>query len=260
MNNIFIASKLEYNIHFGARAKVIRDADKICRAVNTRFPHISPTYRSREVASNILGLIDESNNSFQNSTTKAKEKYDDYFKKVGAYVTVNTKLEASREKRIINNGVVDYFSKLIVALRRDQLANCAELSEIALLMCKNKKFDDVRIFSLEAFEKFDSKNQCHKNLAKSGCDIENVSAIDLDHVAVSFQHGGKTIVVDPWLGIADFADNYKTIIKTLYKNFFIDLKDSHSLRFKFDNDDSVVSGKAVAKLAKKFKSLNVSLE
>ena len=260
MNTLYTPSKSKYNTHFGARTAVIRDADKICRAVNSRFPHISPTYRSREVASNILGLIEETNNGFKNSTTKAKEKYDNYFKRVGAYIAANRKLEASREKRIINNSIVDYFSKLITSVRKDHLANCAELSEIALLMCKNKNFEDVRIFSLEAFEKFNSKNPSHKNLAKSGCDVENVSAIDLDHVAVSFQHGGKTIVVDPWLGLADFADNYKTKIKTLYKNFFIDLKDSHSLRFKFDNDDSVVSEKAVAKLAKKFKSLNVPLE
>lgn len=258
VNTISPSRNPQYNPHFTARQKIIRDADKVCRAVNSRFPHISPTYRTREIASNILGLIQESQNGFKNSPLAAKEKYDKYENLVNSYILANNKLEFSRNKRIINNGPVDYFSKLIVYLRKDQLANCAELSELAFLMCKNKNFDDVKIFSLEAFEEFNPNDLNHVNLRECGCNIEDISAIDLDHVAVSFKHNDKTVVVDPWLGVADFVENYKTKIKSLYKNFFIDLKDSHSLRLQPYDQDVEVEQESIKTLSKKFKSLNIS--
>jgi hypothetical protein len=249
-----------YSPNFTARNKIIRDADKICRAVNSRFPHISPTYRTREIASNILNLIEEYENGFKNTPLAAQKKYKKYEKLVESYITAGNQLENTRSKRVVYNGLSDYVSKLIVSLRKDQLANCAELSEIAFLMCKNKKFDDVKIFSLEAFEKFNAKNPTHKNLVKAGCDIESVSVVDLDHVAVSFRHKNKTVVVDPWLGISDFAENYKTKIKTLYKNFFLDLKDNYSIRLQnFDNELDTNKQCELDAIFKKYRSLNVEL-
>ena len=259
MDAKFTHLNTKYSTSFQARNKIIRDADKICRAVNSRFPHISPTYRTREIASNILNLIHESQNGFKNSSLAAKEKYDKYENLVESYVAANDKLERSRNKRILNNGQYDYFSKLISYVRRDRLANCVELSELAFLMCKNKNFDDVKIFSLEAFEEFMPTNLNHVNLRKCGCNVEDISTIDLDHVAVSFKHDNKVVVVDPWLGIADFAENYKTKIKTLYKNFFIDLKNMHDLKFQYCDEESTLDRKTLEKLVNKFKCLNINL-
>ena len=99
MNTISPSRNPKYNPCFTARQKIIRDADKVCRAVNSRFPHISPTYRTREIASNILSLIQESQNGFKNSPLAAKEKYDKYENLVNSYILANNKLEFSRNKR-----------------------------------------------------------------------------------------------------------------------------------------------------------------
>ena len=117
----------------------------------------------------------------------------------------------------------------------------------------------MKIFSLEAFEEFNPNNLNHANLRDCGCNIEDISTIDLDHVAVTFEHGDKTVVIDPWLGIADYAENYKTKIKSLYKNFFIDLKDFHQLKFQNYDEDSHIESNVLQKLVKKFRSLNIEL-
>lgn len=44
--------------------------------------------------------------------------------------------------------------------------------------------------------------------------------IDYNHMAVSFRKGNKTVIIDPWFGIADFAQNCIVKYKQKYHDFF----------------------------------------
>lgn len=107
---------------FTGRASIIKDADKICRIVNSDFPHLSPYL----------------------SWHQYHQPYTHY----QAFIPYWSKLDDLREATKATDTAYDYYDVLIKKLKNNKCANCGELSDIVYLKCKNKNFEDVKCVQL----------------------------------------------------------------------------------------------------------------
>lgn len=161
---------------FLGRAQIIKDADRICRNVNSAFPHFSPSY------------------SWIN--------YDRSYKFNEAFNKYDKILSKIRTSKSDTEYAYDYYNNLMQMVRKYKCANCEELSEITYLACKNKNLKNVNLIGIYGYNTRKDK------------------LIDYDHMAVSFRKGNKTVIIDPWFGIADFAQNCLVKYKQKYHEFF----------------------------------------
>lgn len=192
---------------FSGRAQIIKDADKICRGINSAFPHFSPSY------------------SWFNFGKPRK--FND------AFIRYDDKLNMIRASRDYTDTAYDYYNKLMRLVKKYKCANCEELAEIAYLACKNKKLQDVKLIGIYGYN-----NRKHK-------------LVDYDHMAVSFRDGKKTVIVDPWFGIADFAQNCLVKYTQTYHEFFDRFNPDFKMTFK--SEPAVRIGKSdLADLMKRY--------
>lgn len=122
--------------------------------------------------------------------------YDDVFKRI------DDKVSMIRDMKYDTDTAYDYYNILMRMLRKEKAANCEELSDITYLACKNKKFKLVNQIGIYGYNPLKDKYT------------------DYDHMAVSFRHEDKTIIIDPWFGIADYAKNCLLKYKTVFSKFF----------------------------------------
>lgn len=110
---------------FKGRASVIKDADKICRNVNSAFTHISPSYSWV----NLGKPID----------------YDPLFTKI------DDKLRIIRKQKNSAVDSLDYYKKLMSLVKKYKCANCGEMADITYLYCKSRKLKDVNIVGIYGY-------------------------------------------------------------------------------------------------------------
>ena len=107
---------------FKGRASIIKEADKICRSVNSDFPHLSPFMSWHQ--------------------------YHEPYKHYKAFIPYWEKLDDLRDATKATNTAYDYYEVLINKLKINKCANCGDLSDLVYLKCKNKNFDDVKCIQL----------------------------------------------------------------------------------------------------------------
>lgn len=112
--------------NFTGRSQIIKDADKICRNINTSFPHISPSYSWVN-----LGKPDQ---------------YEKLFQKI------EKKLNIIRFKEQEAPNAYNYYKTLFKLTKKYKCANCGELADIAYISCKNKKLKDVAIVGVYGYD------------------------------------------------------------------------------------------------------------
>lgn len=177
-------SKISQNQSFTSRNSVVRDADWVMRKAKSEFPHFSTTY-ARMNYSDILDKNYKLNEYLVNKT--------DYLK-----------LE-----RVLSLGSGTQFKRLkaiISALCDDRLGNCYEdatLADLILKMNGVKNSYRARFLTNHGTKKID----------------HTVTIIDKNPIDKYF-NPKKIIIIDPWLGIADYADRVFKLYKTRYNNFF----------------------------------------
>lgn len=172
---------------FSGRAKIVKDADLICRNINSVFPHTTPSF------------------SWLN--------FDMPTSYIGVFERYSKKLASLREATENTDTAFDYYDQTIKLLKQYKCANCNELADIAYIVCKNKNFDNVRQVGLYGFDRINSK------------------FVDYDHVAVAFDHNGKSVILDPWLGLADFLQNCKTKYFCRFNKFLNNFNENFDLVF-----------------------------
>lgn len=173
---------------FLGRAKIIKDADKICRDINLAFPHFSPSY------------------SWVNSGKPQNF--------VDLFCRYDRKLELIRISQYKTDYAYDYYNNLLSLVQKYKCANCGELSEIVYLACKKKNLKNVNLIGIYGFNPMNNK------------------LVDYDHMAVSFTDGKNTVIIDPWLGFADFAQNCLVKYKQNYHKFLARFNPNLKLTFK----------------------------
>lgn len=199
---IFILSMFSANnsnINFTSRCAQIRDAQWVCRKVNS-YSHISPSYI---------------NKSFQRI---ARPYYDAFKRGENVYKTpaglrifyisewLDKLIENFRMIRILRNigCKSDYgrVNRFLAQLKFDKMGNCGEKSFIAAAILKTNGIKDACIANL----KIDNKKIDH-----------SVCIFNSDNSPFDGIIGKNTIIVDPWVGDADFAHNMFVKYKNQYR-------------------------------------------
>ena len=119
-----------------------------------------------------------------------------------SFVRLEQKLSRLRFFTQNSEYAFDYYKNLLSLLKKNQCANCGELADVAYLICKNRHLKDVN------------------KTAVYGYNRKTKKLIDYDHFVVSFKHNNKYVIIDPLLGVADFASNCKFIYKNMFGKFF----------------------------------------
>lgn len=207
------------NINFTARCPQVRDAQWVCHVVNTAFPHVSST----RLSAPMYKLKSENENLYNRFVSKNI---------LGVYIPYNydeLKLLSlfKWQKRLVDklNSVrkdwqtgIHKSSKLvdnvINQLKFDKLGNCGEdalLSEAIL------KINGV-------------KNSYTANLITDNSKIDHsVCVFNRDGSKFDGKVTKNTIIIDPWIGAADFAQNMFLKYKSLANKYFFNIDDKSKL-------------------------------
>lgn len=209
-------------INFTARNPIIRDAQWVANSINANFPHVSDSKIKLKLQNLILqnsNLLTNYTNACKNnsntlSITSGKEKK--LVSLCAWYTNLVTKTTIARIKAQTNaKNNYDKINNIIKQLKIDKIANCGEEAEICQVILKLNGKDSTRV---KLF----------------------VDNIDTNHTVCVFNKDNKpfdgkanknSIIIDSWLGIADYADNVFTAYKNLYSKYFcINKKTKFQLR------------------------------
>lgn len=184
------------NINFKSRNPIVRKADKICRMVNTEFSSISSSKLSAKVNSN--------------------KKYDKFYQYARG-LSYKLMHKVRDELVLYKSDIIERYKKIAELVKKEHLANCDELTCLAGLICAANGIKSQRLIVHKMENKTLDKKSCeHVALAltEKGDIKKDVRMSDMKDV----------IIIDPWLGLADYAPN----VAQKYKNIFpqyLNLKD-----------------------------------
>lgn len=186
-------ANISSNTTFSARSFKLRDAEKICRLVNAQFPAVSATKYAEF-------------NSAQNNP-----------KMLNVIKSINSRLEqnvrAPFDKSCDKNSPLQAIIDLINLVKKSKLANCAEFAKLCAAICN---INDIKVV------------QPRLTLVNKD---KKLTGVWLDHAIIMYKPSKHillkrmcdmkdTIIIDPWLGIADFAPKIEQKFKSEYSKFF----------------------------------------
>ena len=179
---------LSNNVSFKSRNINIRKVDKICRFVNTEFPAISSSKIPQRC----------------NYNKACKPLFDRIHNKL---------LSGVREPLEFSKNNISKFISLIINIKKHHVANCAELTYVTQGICNinGLKTKPIQLVLVDKAERF------------NGYADHVVLAIPLKNKEVKIDKLSKlkdVIIVDPWLGIADYAPKVEEKYLKDFKKFF----------------------------------------
>ena len=244
-------AKHDNNINFNARCVQIRDADWVCRAVSQNFPHFSTSKHQTR----IIKFLEQNKNNFifdkqpkmlsdvyqiliDNKVSNCENKIKKFL------FGIKKTLDFFADKRRLANGIM-YENKLFEALyllENFKLGNCSENAVLAEFVLK--------------------LNNIHNACCAAMYKKKYNNFQDLDHAICVFNRDGKpfdgnitknTIIVDPWVGKADFAKNMERFYRDNFSNYFNINKDE---TFAYERVETVnLPDFALAKLKDNYSNL-----
>ena len=192
-------------ISFKSRNEAIRNADRITRAVNTIYPHISES-KIRKSVEHQQAIKYPSNICYKLGDFKLKK---------------SLMIDNLRFK---HRGGTDLFRDIINMLKEHKIGNCYESAVVAEIIGKINGIKNI----------YPAKIYFNKNKSGYQMQLDHVVAIITDK---SFKPEGyynfknnDAIIVDPWLGVTEFAGDYINKLRTNFANIFPgipDLKDTY---------------------------------
>ena len=208
------------NIAFTARAPQIKDAQWVARKVRS-FPHISTTRLSAPIwnlQEQNLALYDRymAKKSFERFVPKN----DNEAKLVKLFAwhkrMINKLKNARDEWRVGRKDDFRRVSSVLGQFKYDKVGNCGEDAFLSGAIAKINGVENVYTAKL------------------------NVDDSVVDHVVCFFNSDGAkfdgnikndTIIIDSWIGEADYAKNMFVKYKNLCQKFFFNLKPNSEIRF-----------------------------
>ena len=123
------------NINFKSRSPVVKKADKICRFVKTEFPSVSSSIIPKRCNKTLIDKVKR----FGERTPQIEngDLWDIRYNKFRTlFFRVNEKLRTLVRKPFNDTiGVVEENKVLTKLIKNHHLANCAELTRLANLIC-----------------------------------------------------------------------------------------------------------------------------
>ncbi len=193
-------SFIQNMITFQSRNKAIRDADRITRAVNSIYPHISESKIKKSV-----------------EHQQAIKYPDNICYKLGNFrLKKSMKLDNLRYKQ--GDGT-DLFRDIINMLKQHKIGNCYESAVVAQIIGKVNGINNI----------YPAKIFYNKEKSGYQTQLDHVVAIITDK---SFEPKGyynfknkDAIIVDPWLGVTEYAGDYINKLRTDFANIFSGISD-----------------------------------
>ena len=200
------------SINFKSRNPAVIKADKICRMVNTEFPSVS----SSSIIPRCTRTILDKARRFGERPPKIEngDRPDDRYNKMYYLFmrTDNSLRKLVREPFLETVGTVSEHKVLTEAVKKHHFANCAELTRLANLICA---VNGIKAQPIEMVA-CDSKDQVVSF-------IDHVAlAVPLKENALDWNKMSKlkdVIIIDPWLGIADFAQNAAMQYQNMFRKY-----------------------------------------
>lgn len=179
--------------NFTARAPQIRDAEKFCRLVNSEFPVISSTKYAK----------------FNNA--KNEKRFADCIVELHAKDSefVRKPLDKARNAHGFKEAIIT----LIEKVKQHKIANCADFSKLCAAICN---INGVEVLQPEL-------HLVNKNGDLTGKIVDH-AVLMIKPKKLKFFEKMKNlrnvIIIDPWLGVADFAPNIEQKFKCEFSKFF----------------------------------------
>ncbi len=186
-------SSVKNNINFTSRAPQVRDAEKFCRLVSEEFPVMSSTRYAE----------------FTNAekTQRIKECIERLHEK--DYKEIRIPFDQARSQK----GHKEAILTLIKKIKEHKIANCADFAKLCSVICH---MNGVEVIQPELYL-----------VTKSGAitgEIVDHAVLMIKSTKMPFLEKLKnlkdTLIIDPWLGFADFAPNVERKFKGEYSKFF----------------------------------------
>ena len=220
-------NSLSSNIAFTSRCSQIRDAQWVCRKVRS-FPHISTTYWNANVvklAEQNFEIYDRFMHQSQVNRYIPKDPHAIKCVKIFSWYKrlVKNISKARREWDVGGNNSYRRVNNILGQFRYEKLGNCGEDAYLAASILKMNGVENACVATLKADGDVQDHVVCLFNKDGSQFDNENLK---------------KTIIIDPWLGVVDFASN----MSVKYKNLFLEklggLTENSNISFqKYDDVD-----------------------
>lgn len=175
------------------RTKIKNDAEKICRLINAEFPAISST------------KISEFSNTQKNP--KFQKFSNAVFRRLKQFV------RDPMWKEYGEGNETNYYLKLVNCVKKEKLANCDDYSKLYNLLGKINGIESRKAGIFEI-----------KPSGAVGNIIDHaIHIIPIHGQKLKFEKLSKlkdVLIIDPWLGFADYAPNYERRITSEFSQFF----------------------------------------
>ncbi len=196
-------------ITFQGRQDIIKSADIIERRAHSVYPHTSLS-KLRKRCIDVYNIAEHSSKPAPL-----------FFQKI--FIRTNQLRSALRQSN-------SFFSDLIYGMQDKKVGNCFEEAALAQLIGKVNGQKNIYVGDiLVEKENIEGKRK-----------IDHAVAFITDkkiEIGKSYSFKNKdAIIIDPWLGIADFAENYFTKLKNNFCKFFKELPDQDFLLYLIGSD------------------------
>lgn len=203
--------------NFKARNPDIRFADHICRMVNAKVPTISPTKFISE------GELQKNSKKFY---------FGHLLQKKLELIVREPGLQFSNKCNNIN-----FYKFFVPALKKAKLSNCGERARLAALICAVNGIE-TKITSLWTVTK---KLALSQNLDHA---VLMISPSSEDFNCGILSNMNDKIIIDPWFGITDYANNvnleYRKYFER-YKNIDKDFEDLDNMHFAIFHKEEITN-------------------
>ena len=173
---------------FHSRSASIREADTICRMVKTHFPSISPSkVQSRAKILNDKKFVEYGEFLMNELREKVRKPFQYYATKATTF----------------------FFEPFAKNIKENRMANCGELARLASLICAVNGIHSQVVNVLNINKSGGIMGQCDHAVLAIPPKGERVKCAEFSKLK-------GTIIIDPWLGEADYAENMQVKYRNMY--------------------------------------------
>lgn len=182
------------NIDRLSRTQIKKEAEKVCRIINSEFPSLSSTKISEFYNT-------KTNPYFQQYTHKIENRIET---KVRRPLWLSYRGEGSE---------LPFYQTLVEKIKDIKAANCGDLSKLCRLIC-----------NMNGIPSHKAEMLIEKKDGQFGGSIDHaIQILPLKKESIAFKPFAKlkdVLIIDPWLGFAEFAPKAEEKFLKEYNQFF----------------------------------------
>ena len=189
-------------ITFQSKNSAIRQADRITRRVNSVYPHISESKARKAVGYHLQYTVSDMKTGYKLSNLMLKN---------------SNKIDNLRCRCGMG---IDLFENIIDMLKNKKIGNCYEKSMLCQIIGKINGIKNI----------YPAKIYCTRNSSGATVQLDHVVAVITDiplGACRKYSYKNKdAVILDPWLGITEFAGDYFAKLRTNFAKLFTGIDDN----------------------------------